>query len=263
MPHSIEKTISANLLLHNFNKFASNYDSDYPQVKNPSAIIEGIRSVMKAIGDGAVPDNTLLYIIEDPQDEENPRGARYVLIVTQGRFPDHCNDFAVKLVYTGTNEMESISTFEDNQVIWSPDTLENSHHKTRTKYYLGFIYMLCDKSPGFEEEPQAELELTLEDLIALGIEGELPAELIEITLDEQEGEMVVEGDYEPGQSIVEDASAAEVVSASFDAMAEELFGGGIEEEVPEQDDTEVLIMSPEAYEEEYDDLQTDYEELFE
>lgn len=263
MPAAVEKTISANILMFYYDKFAGIYSSEYPEVKNPAALLEGITSVTQAIGDGVLSNHTLLYIIEDEQDKIDPLSARYIMTITKDISKTAMSDnFAIRLFYTGTGEMESISTIEEEQVVWSPDTLENSCHKTRTKYYLGFVYMLCDKSPGFDEEVVAETELTLEDLIALGIEGELPSELIEIALpEEQEAEEVPWETEEPVQAIITD-DASNVVVSEFDDL-EHLFDEESEEiDVPEQDDTEVVLFTPEEYEDEFDDLATDYEELF-
>lgn len=263
MPAAVEKTISANILTFYYDKFAGTYSSGYPEVKNPSALLDGIASVTRAIGDGELPGHTLLYIIEDEQDLIDPLSARYIMTITKDISKSSLSDnFAIRLFYTGTGEVESISTIEEDRVVWSPDTLENSHHKTRTKYYLGFVYMLCDKSPGFDEEVMAESELTLEDLIALGIEGELPNELIEISLPEEgEEEQLPWEAEEPVQAVITDASKHVVVS-EFDDL-EHLFDAESGQlDVPEQDDTEVVLFTPEEYEEEFDDLATDYEELF-
>lgn len=264
MPASVQKTISASILMFYYDKFADGYNSDYPEVRNPSALLDGVSSVVKAIGDGMVPANTLLYVLEDEQDERDPMNARYVITLRHNVQTDESSEnFAIRLFYTGTNELESVSSIEEDVVVWSPDNLENSQHKTRTKYYLGFVYMLCDKSPGFDVEADAEAELTLEDLIALGVAGELPAELVEITLDTESGETSVEN-VEPVQAIIEE-TPEDVVVSEFDAMAEELFGENADAEavaVPEQDDTEVLIYEPSQIDEEFDDLATDYEELF-
>lgn len=260
MPAAVEKTISANILMFYYDKFAGTYTSDYPEVKNPAALLEGITSITQAIGGGVLPSHTLLYILEDEQDRIDPLSARYIMTITKDISKSSLSDnFAIRLFYTGTGEMESISTIEEEQVVWSPDNLENSKHQTRTKYYLGFVYMLCDKSPGFDEEVVADTELTLEDLIALGIEGELPSELIEISLDtEQQADEEV---AEPVQAVITDTTDHVVVS-EFDDLEHLFDEESAEIAVPEQDDTEVVLYTPEEYEEEFNDLATDYEELF-
>lgn len=271
MPQAVKKTISASVLMIHYNRFADNYGSGYPEVLNPPALLDGISSAVKAIGDGEIPQTTMLYILEDEHDVKNPLSARYLLMINHHPGDAASSEnYAIRLFYTGTNELESVSTVDESEVVWSPDTLENSQHKNRTKYYLGFVYLLCDKSPGFDEIPVAENELTVEDLIALGVEGELPAELIEISIDE-DGEANIES-VEQVQAVIKDTQD-NIVSAEFDEMAEDLFGEGIQEPtqsaqpaepepVPEQDDTEVIIYTPEEYEESYDDLAMDYEELF-
>ena len=163
---------------------------------------------------------------------------------------------------------------------------------------MGFTYMLCDKSPGFDEELVPEEEMTLEEFLKYGIEGEIPAELIDISIEtetEENGQIdtqhIIEAEsqinanesLQEEQTIVENATEfieldendvpelEDEIASLFDdnfmheAAAEQTNG---EEEttnefIPEEDDTEVIIISPEQYEEEYDDLETDYEELFE
>lgn len=293
------KSISASLLLSNFDKFASTYGSDYPVVRNPEALVKGIDAVIQAMNAGKAPKNILLYILEDEADQADPYGARYILAITrEEEGMTSLPSFAIRLFYNSTQEMESLSTVQPNEVVWSPDTLESSLHKTRTKYYLGFTYMLCDKSPGFDEELVPEEEMTLEEFLKYGIEGEIPAELIDISIEaeaeengqidtqhiiEVESQLDVNEFPQEEQPIVEnttefieldenDVSELEDEIASLfdddfmhEAAAEQTNG---EEEttnefIPEEDDTEVIIISPEQYEEEYDDLETDYEELFE
>ena len=206
-------------------------------------------------------DNTLLYILEDEEDRENPYGAQYVLAITKGgAMPSNTNGYAVRLFYTKTSELESLSTFEENQVVWSADNMENTQHPNRTKYYLGFAYMLCDRSPGFDIEPLPELELTAEELIALGVEGELPPEMIEIALPN----VAEKSASDEAREAAEQQLIDEVWGEEGEVSEDELFNEpSTSVEVPEEDDTEVIVESPIEYEGEYDDLETDYEELFE
>ena len=233
---AIEKTITSTILVYYYDKYSGENGDDYPEVKNPAALLDGISGVVRAIGDGRIPDNTILYILEDEEDAKDPRRSQYVITITHGNSPKSPEGYAIRLFYSKTQEVESISTFEERQVVWSPDNMRNTRHPNRTKYYLGFAYMLCDKSPGYDREPMPEKELTGAEFLEYITEGELPPELIEISLPEEK---------EPEQE------------------QESLFETeGAEQLVPETDDTEVLVPSQEEYDE-YDDLQTDYEELFE
>lgn len=294
------KNISASLLLENFEKFSSTYGSDYPIVRNPEALVKGIDSVVQAMNAGQAPKNILLYILEDEQDRKNPYGARYILAISRSEEGlTSLPSFAIRLFYNNTQEMESISTVQPNEVVWSPDTLHSTQHKTRTKYYLGFTYMLCEKSPGFDEEMLPEEEMTLEEFLKYGIEGEIPSELIDISLETSEqtdqeavGETVtaqlaeegesaqqenfddvqaefVELDDSQGNAFNEDEFEQEIASLFDDNFQDDKETEGDDAaseevaEIPEEDDTEVIIISPKEYEDEYDDLETDYEELFE
>lgn len=304
----VGKTVSADMLVEQFNKFADEYDSDYPEVNNPSALIEGTNAVLRVIGNGQIYDNTLIYIIENEYDLANPNSCRYIIMVTKGHETIGETDrFAIKLFYNETGELESISTFEDNKVVWSPDKLSNSLHPLRTKYYMGFTYMLCEKSPGFQDEITPEKEMSVQELIAIGVEGELPADLITIDVEETETkteseqkevtatittsetfeetveptieEEETEEDYATileneianlfDESVFEDTQeqAEEDVQDDFieeESESEDSYEDQVTEDIQdEEDDTEVVIVSPEDYEDEYDDLETDYEELFE
>lgn len=345
------KNISASLLLDSFERFSDRYGSEYPVVRNPQALIQGIDSVVHAMNEGHAPKNILLYILEDETDRENPYGARYILAITRVMDEEAgMPSFAIRLFYNDTQEMESISTVEPTEVIWSPDDLTTTHHETRTKYYLGFTYMLCDKSPGFDEEPMPDEALTLEEFLRYGMEGEIPTELMQISIDDvdvaEEAEKELSEDgfeadaeaatevldmfsgadgasaMQPTQAQAKAAEQAQEYAAQFEEELPDIFDNGAgfaefveddsaskrtrddgfdeeefekeistlfdsdimgdgqtdlidvdadevdmdmdeESQVPEEDDTEIVIISPEEYEEEYDDLEADYEELFE
>lgn len=249
-PGMIERTISAEILAGYYSKHVDEYDGDYPDVLNPAALVDGIEELLRALGGGFIPENTILYIVENDDDKINPHRVRYVITVYRGIGSNGGPAYALRVFYNRTNEMEALSVFEEDQVVWASDTIYNTKHRDRTKYYLGFAYMLCDKSPGFDREPMPERELTGSELIALGVQGELPPELIDVVAPE---EVEVSQAEEPAEE------------ESYDGGID--LGGREEREeavpIPETDDTEVVIATPEDYEEDYDDLETDYEELFE
>lgn len=241
---TIERTVSASILSHYYDKFADKYAGRYPDVLNPPALINGITELLKKIGDGRIYDHTILYIVENDEDLLDPRHVRYVITVSNSG--DDKTSYSVKLFYTQTGEMESISTFQDKKITWSPDTIDNTSHHTRTRYYLGFSYMLCDHSPGFDSMPKPEKELTGEELLALGVEGDLPPETISVGIgDNESNKSEAESEYDDLPWDVEDDTA--------DEQQHE------DDKIPDEDDTEVVINHEDEYD---DDLETDFEELF-
>lgn len=227
-----ETALSNDVLIGYYDKYKDAYHNGYPQVKNPSALTDGINDIVHKICRGQLPKVVAIYIMENDEDRKHPENARYVIIISKGgEDSNEENNYAIKLIYQDTNEMESLSTFEESHVQWSPDTMDNTKHPLRTKYYLGFTYLICQNSPGFDIVPQAEKELTGEELIALGFEGELPPESVATP-------QIDNGEYEN------------------DVQREN-------NEVPEEDDTNINMEDPDNYDEDINDLDSDYEELFE
>lgn len=255
----IEKTISSKLLENMYDSHEAEYDGNYPVVKNPRALLSGISDIIQSVSDnGLAPnDKILLHVIENTNDEF-PEKSDYVITIEKyvesvdnayngkekfagSQFPP---SYAVKLFYKPTMKMESISTFEEDKVIWSPDNMSNTQHPHRTKYYMGFAYLICEKSDGFDIEPLPENELTVEDLILLGVDGELlPPEAVEIELPDQDSQ-----EHHHDHDSQEEESSSESESKENNKA------------IPQEDDTEVLDDPLENYEN--DDDIDDFDKLF-
>lgn len=252
-PLTIERTVSAPVLIAYYDRYADTYGNDYPKVANPPALMEGIAKVAREMGDGELPDRLLLYVLEDEDDKLVPQHANYLIMLkTDDDFDRNVDTlpsgFQIRLIYTKTNELESLSTIEEKQVVWSSDNLQNTQHINRTRYYLGFAYMLCNKSEGFDAVPVPEKEMTAAELLGALAEGEIPADLINISLPEENEVSTEEEQGETVQLAHDERETGSLFESDFEEM--------------EEDDTEVIVAAPESYEDEYDDLETDYEELF-
>ena len=248
---TVEKTVSARVLVSYYNRYNAGYGGGYPEVLNPAALMSGITDIAKKMSDGILPDLLLLYVLEDEQDERNPKEAQYVIALAtdngREKLDEMPNAFALRLFYSKTQEMESQSIIDESRVYWSLDHMSNSKHPQRTKYYLGFTYMLCNKSPGFDVVPVPEKVLTGMQLIEADVEGEIPPEIIEVPAME---ELIPAASEPETQERVEAEPVREPLPW---------------EDEPQQvveDDTEVRFAETELFDEEYDDLETDYEELF-
>ena len=174
----VKRTISRSTLIKWYEKKKEQYGNGFPEVKNPQAVIDGIIALSKKISGRAEPPETIyVYIL----DEEHPDKSTAEYMIRLSKVSDEYGDYgyALCMFYQPTKEMESVSVFEPDKVTWSPETMRTSpKHEGRTKCYLGFSYMVCDNSKGFDEEPEEEYELTGEDLIELGIEADLPKDMM-------------------------------------------------------------------------------------
>lgn len=185
---TLELTVSDRKLLHEFEKGEEKYDRDYPVVRNNEALVDGITRICRKITRRhIIPQYIVIYIMEKGNVSQDPNDAQYMFIIYNNLDSgDDNRTFAISLVYRPTSEIESESVISERDVRWSRDNLSNSMHPKRTEYYIGFVYMICESSPGFDEEPLPEYELTGEQLLALGIDGELPPELIDISLEPEQ-----------------------------------------------------------------------------
>ena len=118
------------------------YHRGYPVGIKPACLYDGVECLFrKFTGDEPDARQCVLYIVENERDEEHPDDAMYAITLTR-----HEKAYALGLVYSGTQEMESLSTFEPNRTVWSADTMANTRHVLRTKYYLGMIYLIARES---------------------------------------------------------------------------------------------------------------------
>lgn len=174
----VKRTISRSTLIKWYEKKKEQYGNGFPEVKNPQAVIDGIIALSKKMSGRVEPPETIyVYIL----DEEHPDKSTAEYMIRLSKVSDEYGDYgyALCMFYQPTKEMESVSVFEPDKVTWSPETMRTSpKHEGRIKCYLGFSYMVCDNSKGFDEEPEEEYELTGEDLIELGIEADLPKDMM-------------------------------------------------------------------------------------
>ena len=139
----IERSISASVLMGYYEKYAPRYSGDYPRIRNREKLLDRLYDLLRKIGDGEIHDETIIYIAETKTALKDPRKARYAISISKKK---NRRIFAIRMFYTKTGEMESLSTIEKNQIIWSPDNMRNTKHPSRTQYYLGFIYMFAPSS---------------------------------------------------------------------------------------------------------------------
>ena len=136
----IERSLSSDILSAYYDKNAAKFSGDYPKVKDIDRVLDNLYELLRKIGDGKIHDETVIYVTTSRATRKDPRTSRYVITISKKK---HRRNFAIRLFYSKTKEVESISTLETNQIIWSPDNMRNTKHPDRTKYYLGFIYMFA------------------------------------------------------------------------------------------------------------------------
>ena len=279
------RTIQASTLRRFYELGNSKYDGEYPEALNPPVLLDTVANMVRKLSENHHSiNNIILYVIDD---ETNPHGdpskAEYVITVTANVDPqdqmyggDLPRGYAIRLFYTATNEMESVSTIEETSVTWSPDNMGNSRHPRRTKCYMGFIYMLCEQSPGFDKKPLPDTELTFENLLDLGLsEGEIPAEMVEISIGEQTTVEQPQSEIQLGDFVEEPANTETQRGYDVDHDDEEYT---VEREIEDDiasmgdDDTEITIpadretwqlLNDADADSEDEDLVTEFEELFE
>jgi hypothetical protein len=175
----------------------------------------------------------------------------------RSRLDELPNAFALRLFYSKTQEMESQLIIDESCVYWSLDDMTNTKHPQRTKYYLGFTYLLCSNSPGFDIIPVPEKVLTGMQLIEADVEGEIPPEIIEVPAMD---ELLSPEEETVGETFEQPAATEDYTPR---APARQRPRKSVEEQPRMvEDDTEVKFEEEDLFEDEYDDLETDYEELF-
>lgn len=172
-------------LLRKFDECADQFQSDYPHVENPDAIMRGIRDLMQKFSE-AVDEEDLKHIsigiweTEDVNVGGKTRKRRvssdYFLTLDDLEEQYGAPGYAVSEARLADNQVESLSVIEPESVHWSPDTLENTEDETRTKYYLGLIYQICENSDGYDRMLEPELEIS-PDVLMSYVTGELPEDL--------------------------------------------------------------------------------------
>lgn len=247
-----QETIDRMTLLRSFIRERGRWDADYPTVLNPQAVVDGVTRFMSLVGGSGRMPEVLWLTIVDRKNHVDERQAKYRIKVQE---EEHASDgtpmaWSIWLYYIPRRSVESLSTVETDKVTWSADNMRNSTDRAVTAMYMGFCYKICDEwSDGYDREVAVEENtLTYESLVELGIDGDIPAEM-------------VSGIQEMGQieQAEEDAGTEALPWSAEEATAE----------VPEEDDTDIADFSRvvedsqgvEDEEEEYD-LQISYEDSF-
>ena len=261
------KTINASTLAKFYRLGHKKYGDGYPEVLNPSALFDGVASMVEKLsGTGHPISNVMLYVIDaDVNPTLDPNNAEYIITITPDTtgatsLDDMPRGYAIRLFYARTSEMESVSTVEEDRVVWSPDDMSNTQHPRRTRYYMGFMYLVCEGAHGFDREPEPEVELTYEDLIELGLsDGDVPAEMIEIAIPDEAEQL------EPTQEELDDLPFEP--DRVYDDIERE-----IDDDIAEMGDDDTAILLPQdktmgevLAEDDGDEeeLINDFEELFE
>lgn len=176
---------TARQLLKSFEQHEDKFSGQYPAVKNPGAIMTGIKSMLTLIKDsfGTDIDHVAIGIIE-----RKGISPRYVISVDETSEEYGERGYLVQQENTQTNLIESLSLVTPDDVKWSPDTLQNTNDENRTKYYIGFIYMICDRSEGYDQDIAPEIEITPEELMRL-ISGDVPEAIQQAARQQREAEL--------------------------------------------------------------------------
>lgn len=181
----IDVFFAGKYLVREYDSHADQFDGEYPPVKNPDALMRGIRSLMREwadMSDGNPNHITMgIYEVQDVNVNGQRRKARkqsdYVISVDD--LEDEYGDpgYAIKEVRFSDDRIESLSVIEPQAVHWSPDTLGNTDDEQRTKYYIGLIYRICDHATGYDQDLAPELEIAPDVLMEYLAGGDLPADL--------------------------------------------------------------------------------------
>ena len=190
----IDASVSSGMLRDSYDRGIS--DSritplSYPDVKNSEALSKGFDAFVRKIAKRQhieLPEQIRLHIIEDTDTDSDDNDAsqpskytRYMIVIEDESHDKESvgKSRSIIMVYTPTMEAEAASTVTDGGVEWSPDNMSNTLHKKRTMYYMGFLSLMAEKSPGYDTEPTPQEELASEDLVQLGTSiDDMPAEFI-------------------------------------------------------------------------------------
>lgn len=168
-----------------YDKYAEQFDGTYPPVKNPDALMRGIRELMSEwadMSDGNPAHITMgIYEIQEVnvrgQRKKARRPSEYVISVNDLAAEYGEPGYEIREIRFADDQVESLSVIEPQAVHWSPDTMENTNDETRTKYYIGLIYQICDHSEGYDQELAPEMEIDPNILLEYLAAGELPEDL--------------------------------------------------------------------------------------
>ena len=258
-PNIVHLTVSDKMLLRFYEKDSIEWNNDYPTVKNPQALMKGLEKMCRKMCGGEMPAGVVIYVMEEATNPEHDvNNVQYIILIQDYSIthPGHDKAYSISLLYQPTQQTESFSWVDENEITWSADNLNNSEHPNRTKFYMGFTYMICENSPGFDVEPEPEYELSGTELLEMGFVGELPPETIEISIPETETATEKELETESEQTGIEHEEFFETMFAEENEDNVLHGSGNISlEELPNEQLNEV--------EEEYNDLMVEFEDLFE
>lgn len=200
-------TVSEALLVDAYNRERerNNGVAGYPDVRNPQALIDGIR---KFVADSArkqgipVPVETRLAITgrtddDDLGDAASDRDATAYMAVIDDvtAANDGQTAYAVMMVRRDTMEMDAMSTITEEDVDWSADNMVETEHPRRTMLYMGFVSMLAEMSPGYDRDQEPDDELSVDELMKdVGDIGAIPPDLINIG----DNDLSLDGNYQDG-----------------------------------------------------------------
>lgn len=276
-------------LLGEYDKHAERFGGAYPDVKNPGALIDGVKKVMQRCADeaGGNPAHVTVGIWEIHQETVNGRIRKRRLPSDYFISLDNLEEALGEPGYAITESrlsdelVESMSVIEPDRVHWSVDTMENTEDQTRTKYYIGLIYLICENAPGYDQEalPVEEVDLAdLEKYLARDargqVMGQIPEEVQEAAMQQRmaEEERKLAQTAEPSYgSIFAYAEPEETAQETIEETVEEVaaveqtqqqYAAPWEEETAEQEAIEAEQAQTQAQESYFfDDTQASFEEL--
>lgn len=184
-----------------YDKHAERFDGEYPPVKNPDALMRGIRELMSAwaeMSDGNPSHITMgIYEVQEVDVGGRRRKAKkqsdYVIAVDDLAEEYDAPGYAIREIRFSDDQVESLSVIEPEAVHWSSDTMANTSDELRTKYYIGLIYQICDHSAGYDQEIAPEMEIAPDVLLGYLAGGELPTDLQQKAYDMQMKQVEQEG----------------------------------------------------------------------
>ena len=253
----MEKSISKLTLNRYYEHYEKEYGSTFPSVLNPKAFVEGVKNLMNDINDhNGCPSVSFLFVVDSPDLSEEPE---YVLVIANEADldPDVDVGLSIRLIYAGTNETEWTSVVDERSMRWAPLSFASVEHEGRDKCYMGFCYLLCSRAPGFDIEEVPELELTGQELLEMGVEGDIPPEAIllpEFSSSEPPESAENQGEFEAEEEGVD--ASVEITGAG---------DGEVFLEVDDEDGNRIVAGSETLTEEEesiMNDIQAEFEELF-
>lgn len=268
-----------------YDQYAEQFGGTYPPVKNPDALMRGIRDLMGSwaeMSDGDPGHITMgIYEVKEVNVRGQRRKARktsdYVISVNDLAEEYGEPGYEIREVRFSDDQVESLSVIEPQAVHWSPDTIENTDDETRTKYYIGFIYQICDHSTGYDQELSPELEIDAGDLMSYLVAGsELPADVQQKAHESQmakaEQEAIIDSvDIGYDEEITQTATQKPSYNSIFAYDPEEVVEAEVER--PQQEETQLPWEEPKQVEEQrqtqsqdqssyfFDDTNASFEEL--